>query len=95
MLTHAPVWQVLSRNGMYTIIDDHSEDTTAETNPTQWVSYYKQLMKDIASDSPSMMRVIVDILNEPDHASLTWSTVSARLILHASHTGLLHTPAES
>ena len=67
--------QVLARNGMYMIIDDHSEDTTITSSTTQWVSYWKQLMTDVASDTPSMMHVIADIFNEPDHAGFTWSTV--------------------
>ena len=67
--------QVIARNGMYMIIDDHSEDTTITSSTTQWVSYWKQLMTDIASDTPSMMHVIADIFNEPDHAGFTWSTV--------------------
>ena len=69
------MWQVLARNGMYIIIDNHSQDTTVSTNPTQWVSYWKQLMADIASDPASQNRVIADILNEPDHLGYGWDKV--------------------
>ena len=67
--------QVLARNNMYMIIDNHSQDPTVKTHPTQWVSYYKQLMTDIAADGPSSLRVIVDVLNEPDHLGYGWDTV--------------------
>ena len=78
MLT-APVrvMQFLARNNFYILIDDHSEDPTVQNNPNQWVQYWVQLMTDITSDGPSKLRVMVDLLNEPDHASYTWSTVSS------------------
>ena len=63
---------------MYIIIDNHSQDPTVKTNPTQWVSYYKQLLTDIAADTPSVNRVIVDIINEPDHTGYAWDKVHTR-----------------
>ena len=34
-----------------------------------------QLMTDIAADEPSSQHVLVDIMNEPDQAKLTWDRV--------------------
>ena len=67
--------QFLVRNNFYVLIDDHSEDPSVQ-NPSQWVQYYTQLMTDITADVPSRNRVMVDILNEPDHAGLGWTQVT-------------------
>ena len=69
------VVQFLVRNDFYVLIDDHSEDPTVQNNPTEWVTYYTQMMTDITADVPSRNRVMVDILNEPDHAGYTWPQV--------------------
>ena len=53
-----------------------SEDATIKTNPARWPGLWGQLIKDIAKDTPSRNRVFVDLLNEPDHAGLTWGIVS-------------------
>ena len=67
--------QFCVRNNFYVIIDDHSEDPTFQTSPSEWVQYYVQLMTDVTSDTKSQQMVLVDILNEPDHASLNWDQV--------------------
>ena len=59
------------------LIDDHSEDPTVQNDPNLWVQYWTQLMTDITADAISRNRVMVDILNEPDHASYKWDTVSS------------------
>lgn len=56
-----------------------SEDPTFKTNPGTWPSLWGTIMKDIAADTPSRNRVFVDLLNEPDHAGLTWNDVSLTL----------------
>ncbi|KAK9787370.1 hypothetical protein WJX73_004527 [Symbiochloris irregularis] len=66
------VLQFLARNNFYMLIDDHSEDNTWQ-DQTTWENQYAQLLTDIAMDEPTAQRVIVDILNEPDHAKLVWS----------------------
>ena len=68
--------QFLARNNFYILIDDHSEDPTVQNNPGQWVNYWVQLMTDIIKDGPSSLRVMVDPLNEPDHAGYTWTQVA-------------------
>ena len=72
-----PVSQFLTRNNFYVLIDDHSEDPTVQNDPNQWVQYWAQLMTDITADPTSRNRVMVDLLNEPDHASYKWDTVGA------------------
>lgn len=67
--------QFLVRNNFYVLIDDHSEDPTVQNDANLWVTYYTQLMTDITKDVPSRNRVMVDVLNEPDHAGLNWSQV--------------------
>ena len=67
--------QFLARNNFYILIDDHSEDPTVQNDPNLWVQYWTQLMTDITADPISRNRVMVDILNEPDHASYKWDTV--------------------
>ena len=64
---------------MYVLIDDHSEDPTVQNDPNQWVLYWTQLMIDIQKDVPSRNRVMVDLLNEPDHAGYKWDQVSPHL----------------
>lgn len=71
-----PAVQFLVRNNFYVLIDDHSEDPTVQNNPTQWVQYYVQMMTDITADVPSRNRVMIDILNEPDHAGYNWAQVT-------------------
>lgn len=67
--------QFLVRNNFYVLIDDHSEDPTVKNDPNTWVTYWAQLMTDIQADPTSRNRVMVDPLNEPDHASLKWDQV--------------------
>ena len=57
------------------LIDNHSEDPTALNDPNLWVQYWAQLMLDITADPTSRNRVMVDILNEPDHAGYNWDQV--------------------
>lgn len=71
--------QFLARNNFYILIDDHSEDPTVQNDPNTWVQYWTQLMTDICSDGPSCNRVMVDILNEPDHAGYNWAQVQTLL----------------
>ena len=54
---------------------DGSEDNTIVAAPDTWPNLWGTIMKDIAADIPSRNHVIVDILNEPDHAGLTWEFV--------------------
>ena len=78
MLTAALAAQFMARNGFYVLIDNHFEDTTILTNPTQWVDDWSGLMADIVKDSVAAGRVLVDLYNEPDSHGLTWSTVRPR-----------------
>lgn len=64
------------------IIDNHSEDPTVENDPALWVTYWTELMKDIAADPTSRKRVMIDILNEPDHAGFKWDAVWLNPVLH-------------
>lgn len=74
----------LAANGFYVLIDDHlSYDSTAATNPSQWVTMWAQLLRDIVKDPASRGRVMVDLLNEPDArglrcAALPWAPVFLR-----------------
>ena len=67
--------QFLAYNNFYVLIDDHSEDPTVQNDPNQWVLYWSQLMTDIQKDPRTRNRVMVDLLNEPDHASYSWAQV--------------------
>ncbi len=67
--------QFCVRNNFYVIIDDHSEDPTVQTDPTQWVQYWVQLMTDVTSDTQSQQMVMADLINEPDHAGFNWDQV--------------------
>ena len=39
------VWQFLTRNKFYVIIDDHTEDGTFTSDPTVWVNLYRQVSR--------------------------------------------------
>lgn len=68
--------QFLVRNGFYLILDNHTEDPTLTHAPlSTWVQAWANLTTDIISDIPSKNRVMLDLMNEPDHAGLDWSTV--------------------
>ena len=72
----AALVQFLVRNDFYVIIDNHFEDTTITSSPSQWVTNWSGIMADIIKDAPSTARVLVDLYNEPDAHGFTWSTVS-------------------
>ncbi len=77
-LTDCPcLLQFLTRNNFYVLIDDHSEDPTVQNDPNLWVQYWVQLMTDITADPVSRNRVMVDPLNEPDHAGYNWGNVGS------------------
>ena len=82
--------QFLARNGFFVIIDNHSEDSTAETDPDLWVSLYTQLITEIAVDPASQQRVLVDILNAPGRAGLDWQTVKTEQITFLLFSSSLH-----
>ena len=68
--------QLLVRNDMYVIIDDHSQDSLPlADHPDLWLELWTQLLTDIIADPESQQRVLIDVLNEPDHAGLSWQTV--------------------
>ena len=67
--------QFLAYNNFYVLIDDHSEDPTVQNDPNQWVLYWSQLMTDVQKDPRTRNRVMVDLLNEPDHAGYNWDQV--------------------
>ena len=74
--------QFLTRNNFYVLIDDHSEDPTVQNDPNLWVQYWVQLMTDITADPVSRNRVMVDPLNEPDHAGYNWGNVGSDVLLN-------------
>lgn len=79
-LTVRDVVQFVVRNNFFVILDNHSEDTTSQIDAGLWVKLYEQLMTDITVDPFLQQRLLIDLLNEPDHAGLTWQTVGPQCI---------------
>lgn len=46
---------------------------TAKDNPSQWLAWWKQVLRDVISDPASKARVMVDLLNEPDSHGLGYT----------------------
>ena len=85
--SHLVMLQFLVRNGFYLILDNHTEDPTLTQSMSTWVKYWVQLMTDVVADPTSAQRVMVDLINEPDHAGLNWTTVHHKLLLHCGTYG--------
>jgi hypothetical protein len=68
------LWVVnfFAKNGFFVLIDNHSEDQTVLQNPQQWVQDWVRLVTAISQDPVSKRMLMIDILNEPDHASIRW-----------------------
>lgn len=68
------LWVVnfFAKNGFFVLIDNHSEDQTVLQNPKQWVQDWVQLVTAISQDPVSKKMLMIDILNEPDHAGIRW-----------------------
>jgi hypothetical protein len=57
----------LAANGFYVVLDNQFNlDNTAQSNPSQWLSWWQQLLTDVVSDPASKNYVMLDLLNEPD-----------------------------
>ena len=68
--------QFLVRNGFYLILDNPTEDPPlTQFGLATWVQAWANLTADVVADEPFRLRVIMDLINEPDHASLNWTGV--------------------
>lgn len=68
--------QYLVRNNFFVIISNDWTDPTLQTSPDSWVQLWTQLVTDIKIDSVAQQRIMIDIINTPDHAKLSWQNVS-------------------
>ena len=66
-------------NGMYVIIDNHSNlDSTVVENPTLWAQQWGMLAKRIAADPVASAYVMIDPLNEGDSQGIRWEANGGR-----------------
>lgn len=64
----------IASNGFYVVIDDHlAYDTLVLDDTAKWVASWQQLAADIAKDPVLRLRVMLDLLNEPDARGIKWS----------------------
>lgn len=64
----------MAENGFYVVVDNHlREDPTAVQNKTLWVQSWVNLATALAANPETRKRIILDLLNEPDHEyELKW-----------------------
>ena len=83
----------LAANNFYILLDNQFNlDTTVLDDYQQWLSWWVQLVQTISQDSNAALRIMIDVLNEPDCQSLQWSAANGKpgetlLILHTAHCG--------
>ena len=68
-----------AKNGFYVLIDNHlREDQTVLENSETWVQNWVKLLTAILQDPISKDKIMLDLLNEPDHFGIRWEASNHR-----------------
>ena len=69
----------LAANNFYVLLDNQFNlDTTVLDDYAQWLEWWPSLISTISEDATASLRIMVDILNEPDCNSLEWSASGSK-----------------
>jgi len=69
----------LAANDFYILLDNQFNlDTTVLDDYAQWLTWWPSLISTISEDATASLRIMVDILNEPDCNSLEWSAANGK-----------------
>ncbi len=69
----------LAANDFYILLDNQFNlDTTVLDDYQQWLTWWPSLISTISQDATASLRIMVDILNEPDCNSLEWSAANGK-----------------
>ncbi|DBB04409.1 TPA: hypothetical protein ACH3X1_012892 [Trebouxia sp. C0004] len=69
----------LAANDFYILLDNQFNlDTTVLDDYQQWLTWWPSLISTISQDATASLRIMVDILNEPDCNGLKWSAANGK-----------------